>query len=86
MTGTREHHMLKQVRETRASRHLVLRTNVIPNVDSNSWRRVILGKNDGETVRKFIGFKRELDRVGSRALLLAERRQVQRDGQHEGQN
>jgi hypothetical protein len=47
---TLEHQVLEQVREAGASRHFVLRADVIPDVDGDNGKRVILVDQDVETV------------------------------------
>ena len=74
------------MREAGASRHLVFGADVIPHVDGDSRRRVILGEDDSKTVWEFVSFKWNLDGVGTgRVLLLAQQRLGQRDRQNEGQ-
>jgi hypothetical protein len=57
-----EHQMLEQMREPGAPRFLVFRADVIPELHVDNRRRVILGEDDRQTVRK----RRELvlDSVG----------------------
>ncbi len=79
-----EHHVLEQVREAGASRHLVFRADVIPHVDRDSRCGVILREDHGETVWEFVSFKWNLDRVGrGGVLLLAQQRLGQRDHQNQ---
>jgi hypothetical protein len=50
MLGTFEHQVLEQVRETRASASLVLRADVVPQVDRNDRHAAILMDDDVEAV------------------------------------
>ena len=61
VSGTGEHHVFEQVRETGADGHLVLRADVIPDVDRNCRRRAIDRKNQCETVRKFVRLERNFE-------------------------
>ena len=77
--------MLKQVREAGATRHLVFGADVIPNVDGDSWRGVVLRENHRETVWQFVSFKWDLDGVGTGLIfLLTQHRLGQRDRQDKG--
>jgi hypothetical protein len=49
---TLEHHVLEQVRETGAPRPLVLRADVVRQVDVDDRRRVILRQDDPQPVRQ----------------------------------
>mgnify|MGYP003693778241 CR=1 FL=1 len=45
-----EHQVLEEMRETGASRLLVLRADVIPELQMDDWRRVILGQDHRQAV------------------------------------
>ena len=47
-----EHHVLEEVREAGAAGLLVLRSDVIPDLQVDDRRRVILGQHDGQPVRQ----------------------------------
>ncbi len=61
VAGTGEHHVLEQVREAGAAGHLVLRADVIPDVDRDRRRRVILREDDREPVRQRVTLERNVD-------------------------
>ena len=45
-----KHHVLKQVRETRAPFRLVARTNVVVNADGDNRHRLVLVQNDAQSI------------------------------------
>jgi hypothetical protein len=50
MLGTFEHQVLEQMRETRASAPLVLRADVVPQIDRDDRNATILVHDDVEAV------------------------------------
>ena len=62
--------MFKEVREACTARHLVLGTNVVPNVNGYGGRRVIYRKDHVQTVWQFVAFERDVyGRVSGSVLL-----------------
>src|SRR5689334_20484710 len=71
-----KHHVLEEVREPRPPAPLVLRADVIPDVDRDNRRLMVFMQNDGQAVRKRVFLVRNLRR---RDLLSDSRR---RNGQN----
>ena len=77
-----EHHVLEEMREPRASRPLVLRTDVVPERHMNDRRRVILREDHGQAVVEFRDVVLELGRPDGRGRTAGRR---QNDRGHGGQ-
>src|SRR5436189_6333726 len=45
-----EHQVLEQMSETRTSGRVVLSAHVVPKMDRNSWTRIVLNRNDTQSV------------------------------------
>ena len=56
-----EHHVLEQVREAGAPGHLVLRSDVIPDVHGDGRRRAIDRQHDVQPVRQRVGLEWNVD-------------------------
>ena len=91
-----EHHVLEEVCEACAARRLVLRADVIPDVDADDGRRVVFVEDDAQPVRqeelrvldgrehrRGLRSRRRSPRAASCPALLRERRQCRRE-KHRG--
>jgi hypothetical protein len=63
-----EHHVLEEVGEAGAARLLVLRADVIPEIDSDDRGRLVLGEEDGQAVRQRVALDLELRALDRRRL------------------
>ena len=82
--GAGEHHVLEQVREPGAARHLVLRADVVPDVHRDGRRRPVRRQDHRQPVRQRVGLERDLDRVGA-GRRGARRRRLGGSGGDQGQ-
>jgi hypothetical protein len=72
-----EHQMLEQVREAGPARPLVLRSDVIPQVDRYDGSLVVLVDDESQAIGQHVALERDVDRRGALRL--------QRSNRHDGQ-
>jgi hypothetical protein len=81
--------VLEEVGEAGAAHDLVLRADVIPDVDRDARRAAIRGEDDGQAVRELVPLEGNVDRVARAIGLLALgdggcRGGDERRGEHQG--
>ena len=80
MLGTFEHHMFEEMRKAGAARGFVHRADVIPEIDGNERKAMVLGKDDFKPIRELVALKFDLRYLKRREFLIQRLRLKRRPG------